>query len=223
MSSGLMYAKTALEMITVLCYAVSIMKHVLKDIVSFFKGHWPHGVIAVPAAVAFTALHELAHCAAVWAQGGTVTDFAWLPSGTEWGHMNYIFPPGVEYCTTAVSLSPYAFWMGFCLLAGVLALRKAAWRFWIASIIYVWLFIVPLADIANTAVPYLLRNKTNDLQHAFGPARPAYAVMAIGFAIAAAIGGFWLNKRLYRDRAVGVGAYGILTAAAALALLAVSV
>jgi len=199
-----------------------MMKRVFEDIVCFIKSHWPHLIVAVPAAIAFTALHELAHCAAVWAQGGTVIDFVWLPSGAEWGHMNYRFPAGTNYSTTAVSLSPYAFWIAFCLLAGILSLRRTAWRFWCASAIYVWLFIVPLADIANTAAPYLLRNANNDLHNAFGPARPVYAVMAVGFGIAAAVFGFWLKKRLYRDHCIGLEAYCVLAAAATLVILAVS-
>ena len=72
------------------------MSALLKDMVSFFKGHWPHFILAVPGAVAFTALHELAHCVVVWVQGGSVTGSVWLPSGADWGHMRYSFPPDAE-------------------------------------------------------------------------------------------------------------------------------
>jgi len=198
------------------------MKHTLEDIVSFFKGHWPHVILAIPAAVAFTAAHELAHCVAVWLQGGNVTDFAWLPSGSEWGHMQYSFPPGAEYSAAAVSLSPYAFWICSCLLAGILSLRRAALRFWCASIIFVWLFIVPLADIANTAAPYLLWDTDNDFRDAFGPTQPSFAIVAAAFGTVAVISGFLLNRRLYRNRSVGLPAYCILAGTAALCVLAVS-
>ena len=198
------------------------MKPILKDILLFFKGHWPHLIVVIPAAVAFTALHELAHCAGVWLQGGRVTNFVWLPSGTEWGHMQYLFPSGAEYSSTAISLSPYVFWISFCLLAGILSLKRSPWPFWIASIIYVWLFIVPLADIANTAMPYLLTNTNNDLQQAFGAARFSYVLIAVIFGIAAAIFGFLLNKRLYRDRSIGLAAYCVLATTATLIILAIS-
>ncbi len=198
------------------------MKLVLKDAVTFFKGHWPHVIIGIPAAVAFTAVHELAHCVAVWVQGGTVTEFAWLPSTTHWGYMRYSFPTAVQYSETAVSLSPYACWISFCLLAGVLSLRRSPWRFWCASTIFVWLFIAPLADIANAAFPYLIRNIDNDLQHAFGPTRPSFTAVAVAFGAASAAYGFLLNKRLYRDRAVGFPAYCALAATAGLIVLTVS-
>jgi len=198
------------------------MKHIFKDILLFFKGHWPHLIIAIPAAIIFTVPHELAHCLAVWIQGGTVTDFVWLPSGSEWGHMSYSFPSGVEYSQTLVSLSPYIFWTSFCLIAGLLSLRKTAWHFWIASTIFVWLFIVPFADIANAAIPYLLWNNDNDFQQAFGPSQPSFVLIAIILGIVALIYGFIINKRLYRERALGFPTYCILAISAAFVLFAIT-
>jgi hypothetical protein len=199
------------------------MNTVIKDIVTFFRGHWPHVIIAIPAAVAFTSLHELAHCVAVWVQGGSVTEFVWLPSGSEWGHMRYCFPPGVSYNSIAVSLSPYVFWALFCLVAGILSLRRRRWPFWFASTLFVWLFIVPLADIANTALPYLAFGSDNDFRHAFGPPRPAFALAAGICGVVAAVYGYLLNQRLYRDRAVGIFAYCVLALTALLALGAVTI
>src|SRR5262245_36372498 len=112
------------------------MKNAFRDIITFFKNHWIHIIIAIPAAIAFTVLHELAHCAAVWIQGGTVTEFVWLPSKAEWGHIRYLFPADTTYNATAISLSPYIFWVSLMLLSGILACRKSAWPFWIASIIF---------------------------------------------------------------------------------------
>lgn len=198
------------------------MKHVLQDIAAFFKGHWPHVIVAIPTAVAFTALHEVSHCVAVWMQGGTVTEFVWLPSGSEWGHMRYSFPSGVQYSATAVSLCPYVLWVSLCLFAGVLAFRQTPWPFWCASTIFVWLFIVPLADIANTAAPYLLWDADNDFQHAFGPSRPSFVATAVALGAVFATCGFLLNKRLYRDRAVGFPTYCVLAATATLAILTIS-
>lgn len=198
------------------------MKQLLQDIAAFSKSHWPHVIIAIPAAIAFTALHELAHCVAVWVQGGSVIDFAWLPSLEEWGHMQYSFPMEARYSGTAVSLSPYAFWILFCLLAGILALRAAPWRFWFASTIFVWLFIVPLADIANTAAPYLLLDSNNDFRRAFGPSRPWFYAAAIAFGAVSACCGFFLNRRLYRQRAVRLPAYCLLAGTTAIVVLAIS-
>lgn len=196
-------------------------RRVLKDVLYFFKGHWPHVVIAIPGAVAFTALHELAHCVAVWLQGGFVDEFKWLPSRTEWGHMRYLFPPGVTHSTAAVSLSPYAAWVLLCLLAGLLSLRRNKWPFWFASTVLVWLFIVPLADIANAVVPYLFMDANSDFRDALGPARPQFVVAAGIFGLAAASYGYSLNRRLYRDRAAGFPAYCVLAATALVAVVAI--
>ncbi len=152
---------------------------------------------------------------------GRVIDFVWWPSGTEWGHMQYVFPSGTPYSPTAISLSPYAFWIFFCLLAWLLSFKRSAWPFWAASTLYIWLFVVPLADIANTALPYILWDANNDFQRAFGPVRPMFTFLAIALAVSAVSAGFSMNRRLYRERAVGGRAYGILAVAAALLVLAV--
>lgn len=198
------------------------MKNTLQDIVLFFRRHWVHLLLAVPAAVAFTSLHELAHCAAVWMQGGQVTEFVWLPSGEEWGHMNYSFPPGTDHSETMISLAPYACWILLCLVAGLLSVRNRPWPFWAASGIFVWLFIVPLADIANAAIPYAALDSYNDLRSAFGPRRlPAIVGLAALGVLSVGLG-FFLQKRLYRETAVGLPAYLVLALSGALALLVIT-
>ena len=84
------------------------------------------------------------------------------------------------------------------------------------------MFIAPLADIANAAVPYLLSDASNDFRQALGPMQPPFLIGAISVGVVALICGFLLNKRLYRERAVGLPAYGCLAAAAALAVLVIS-
>ena len=198
------------------------MKTALWEIVSFFKSHWPHILIGIPAACAFTALHELAHCLAVWAQGGTVIEFAWLPTGKRWGYIRYVFPPDASFSEAAVSFSPYALWILFCLIAWILSLRRSPWPFWAASAVFVWLFLVPMADIANAAFPYVLWNADNDFRHAFGPCRPSMAA-AVLLAGALAVGvGYHVHRRLYRDRAVGLQAYGIVAATVVLLVAVVA-
>lgn len=198
------------------------MKQILNQVAWFFWGHRWHLLVAIPAVVGFTVFHELAHSVAVWVQGGAVTAFVWLPAGSEWGHMCYSFPPDADYSEVAVSLSPYAFWVCFCLLAGVLSLRRTPWRFRYASTIFVWLFIVPLADIANAAIPYLFWNADNDLREAFGPVLSSTVIMAAVFGIIAVMGGFLINRRLYRERSLGFPAYGVLVVLAALLILVVN-
>ena len=198
------------------------MNRVLQDIAQFFKGHWPHVVLAIPAAIAFTALHELAHCAAAWVQGGSVTEFVWLPSAAEWGHMRYSFPAGAHYSATAISLAPYVSWLFLCFLAVIISLRRSPWPFWAGSTIFVWLFIVPLADIANTAVPYVLWDSDNDFRSALGPTRPSILAGVVAFGLLSAGLGFILQKRLYRERAVGLAAYCVLASTGALMILAIT-
>lgn len=137
--------------------------------------------------------------------------------------MRYAFPPGAQYSSGAISLAPYVGWVVLCFSAVALALRPRPWPFWIASTIFMWLFAVPLADIANAALPYALRGATNDLWHAFGPARPATALAMAAFGAFMVCTGFPLQKRLYRGRALSVSAYGILSACAVVLILGVTV
>ena len=194
----------------------------VKQIKGFFRGHWPHLLVAVPLGIAFTALHELAHSVAVWLQGGTVTSVVWLPSASEWGHMSCSFPDGARYSMRMIMLAPYMLYIGMSLLAGVLSFRRRAWPFWAASTVFVWLFIVPVADIANTAVPYALCGSLNDFHRAFGPSSPSIAVALLASGASVACYGYWLNRRLYRDRAVGLPAYCGLVVLAGLVVLGAS-
>ena len=193
-----------------------------RDIIAFIKAHWVHIILAIPAAVAFTALHELAHCVAVWLQGGEVLEFVWLPSQGEWGHMSYSFSEYHDHSTRIVSLAPYIFWVASCFIASILSLRQKPWKFWIASTIFVWLFIVPLADIANTALPYLLLDVSNDFQSAFGSSGVLISVSLTVFAVVMIILGFGIQKRLYRERDICVGAYYILVMMAVLAIFMIT-
>ena len=198
------------------------MRQTWQDIVRFFKGHWLHLLLAIPAVVGFTVVHELAHCAAVWIQGGQVTEFVWLPSPGEWGHMRYEFQRGVVYSPQFISLAPYLCWLLLCLLTGALSLRPRPWPFWFASTLFVWCFIVPLADIANAALPYLVWTSDNDLLHAFGqPALSIAAVLGIGATVLVCLG-FPIQRRLYRERAVGLGAYSLLAACGAVGIIAIT-
>ena len=198
------------------------MHQLWQDIGRFFRGHWAHLLLAIPAVVGFTVVHELAHCAAVWIQGGQVTEFVWLPSPGEWGHMRYEFQRGVVYSARFISLAPYLCWLLLCLLSAGLSLKPRPWPFWFGSTLFVWCFIVPLADISNTALPYLTRAADNDFLRAFGePTLPIATVVGIGTTVLVCLG-FAIQRRLYRERAVGLAAYGVLAAAGAVGIIALT-
>lgn len=198
------------------------MKQTLADIPRFLKSHWPHIVLAIPGAIAITAFHETAHCLAVWLQGGSVTSFVCFPSDGKWGEMGYEFAAGVPYSGALIAIAPYVASLALCLVALVLAARGRRWSFSVASAIFVWLFIVPVADIANASIPYLIRNADNDLRHAFGEVNPVAWVFAATLAMALAAVGYWIQSRLYRERAIRLPAYGILTFAGFFTILLVT-
>lgn len=191
------------------------------ELPAFFKGHWPMLLVAPPMAVFFTLLHEAAHAFAVVVQGGTLTEFVWLPTWHGWGHISYKFPLDAEFSSRAISIAPYFMWVMFSCTAALLSLRKRAWPFWFAATVFVWMFAAPLMDIAHNGIPYLC-GVNNDFASAFGP--PGFDVLT-AFAVAgviSAIGGFAVQRRLYRERALSVKAYIILFCAASAFLLAVS-
>lgn len=69
-----------------------------------------------------------------------------------------------------------------------------------------WLFLVPRADIANTAFPYLA-GTSNDFRFAFG--RPSVLLgLSIGLACALAVlVGFYVQRRLYREDSLSAPSY----------------
>lgn len=178
----------------------------IRQVCSFLRRHWPHLLLAVPGALLVTVLHEAAHAAVAMAQGGTLLEFVWLPGGGHWGYVSYNFPEGVSYSSFAISIAPYVLWLGFAGLALLLSLRRRKYAFWLASMIYFWLFVVPLGDIANAAFPYL-RGADNDFLSAFGPpAMDAELLIGLACVVAVAIG-HWLQRRLYREEGLGLAAY----------------
>jgi hypothetical protein len=82
------------------------------------------------------------------------------------------------------------------------------------------MFIAPLADIANAVIPYLLWNSYNDFYQAFGPANISFSIAALLSGGVFALYGYLINQRLYRERAIGLPAYCLLAATAAVAVTA---
>lgn len=201
---------------------VSLVNRPSSDIWRFLKSHWPHIVLAIPGAIVVTAFHETAHCVAVWLQGGTVTSFVCLPSRGKWGEMRYEFAASVPHSGELIAIAPYIASLALCLVAMVLAARGRRWSFSVASAIFVWLFIVPVADIANASIPYLFRNAANDLRQAFGEVNLTPWVLAVTMTMALVAVGYWIQSRLYRERAVRLPAYGILAFAGFFTILFVT-
>ena len=74
----------------------------------FFRGHWPHFLLAIPGAVLWTILHEAAHALAIMLQGGQVTKFVWIPSPGRLGYVEYNIPDD-PFSEFTIAIAPYAF------------------------------------------------------------------------------------------------------------------
>lgn len=193
-----------------------------RDILAFIRRHWPHLLLFIPGAIAVTILHEAAHAGAVLLQGGTVLQFVWLPGAGNWGYISYVFPDGTPHSTFLISIAPYLLWGSFATLASVLSVRKQKVGYGWASLIFFWLYVVPLGDIANTAFPYLA-GKQNDFLSAFGHPSPAEAVI-IGLSCAVAIfAGYHVQRGLYREDSLSVPSYVTLSTVVLIAMGALTV
>jgi len=183
----------------------------LQEITTFLRKHWIHLLISIPMLVGWTILHELAHCVAALILGGSITEFVWLPSGARWGHMEYIGPGFTKGMHQLVSLAPYLAWTGFTLFAFILTLRTKPYSFTCASTIYFWLFIFPTADTANAAIPYLLWESQNDFSNAFGKSSLLIATVLSMYGTFMGFIGYWINRQLYGDIALGWRSYALLS------------
>lgn len=193
----------------------------LHETLSFIRRHWPHLLMVVPGVVVVTILHESAHAIAVLLQGGTLSQFVWLPSTGKWGYISYDFPEGVSYSSLSISLAPYCFWLLLVILAAVVSFRREV-IYWKASLLYFWSFVVPLADIANTAFSYLA-GKNNDFRSAFG--QPSVFVgLIIGLVCAlTVIGGYYVQRRLYGEDRLSAPSYLALSSVVLVIIVTITV
>lgn len=174
----------------------------------------------MPGALAVTYVHEKAHAWAVIRQGGRVTEFVWVPDGELWGHVSYEFPLGVDYSPFAISIAPYVLWLVVALTVAVLApLLGRFLPLWCRSTVFVWGYIVPLADIANAAFPFLVSGAHNDLHRAFGEPAMVHGIAIAGLGLVACLMGYPVQRWIYRERSLGWIPYGVL---AALTLVAIA-
>ena len=174
----------------------------------FSKGHWPHFLLAIPGLVLWTVLHEAAHALAVVLQGGQVTKFVWLPTRERWGYVEYNFSDP-HFSSFAVTIAPYGFWLLLVLMAGVLSRTSKPYPHWIASTIFIWMFVVPLGDIAMPALGYFF-GSTNDFTSAFGSPTRVSSMLIVLFGIMSVAYGMVIQQRLYRERALSAISYTLM-------------
>jgi hypothetical protein len=183
--------------------------NVAQEIFCFVRMHWIHILIAPVMALLVTVIHESAHSSAVIAQGGTVTMFSWLPAAGHWGFMNYEFPEGRDYSAFAISIAPYCVWLVVAATTFCTGLACRKLPFWLASSLFVWGYVVPLGDIANTALPYLAGFE-NDFRHAFGRPNALMAGMISVLALVTCLAGYPLQRRLYGEQRLSLASYMVL-------------
>ena len=197
---------------------------VLSDAWRFVRWQWLHVALAPFAAITVVTLtHELAHCAMVLLQGGTVTELVFLPSTENYGHMSYEFAPGALYSATLVSLGPTLLWSSCAAFVTLLALQP--WRLppWLASTTFVWLYVVPFLDISMHTFDWaLLGSRENDYAHAFGPAVLEDALVALVFFPALGVVTWLVQWRLYRERGLSIPAFLVVVAAGVAAAVSVA-
>lgn len=189
----------------------------LREIWTFIRRHWLHLLLVAPGALLITVIHEAAHAAAVILQGGTVSEFVWLPGKHEggssyWGYVSY-GPPALDTLSQFfVSIAPYLLWLFLAMVVVVLSLRRRQFAFWAASSLFGWLFVAPLGDVANAAFPYLA-GSNNDFMSAFGPPSLSAWVLTALLGALALVTGYPVQRRLYRAQALGLPSYLVLSSA----------
>jgi hypothetical protein len=152
--------------------------------------------------VGVTFLHEAAHAAVALAIGGTVTEFAFLPSAGNLGHVRWTPPPGAPgWYGDLVSVAPYAMWSLFAAATALLAVLPVRLNPWLGAAVFFWCYVIPVGDTA-----WNLHGAHGDL--AVGGEdglilRGAGTVVLLGaYAL-----GHPIQRRLLGDRSVGALGY----------------
>ena len=149
-----------------------------------------------------TFLHEAAHAVVAIALGGTVTEFAFLPGPHNLGHVRWEPPPHAPpWIGELVSIAPYVMWSTLAAATAVFAWMRVRVNRWLAAAIFFWCYFVPLGDIA-----WNLYGGQGDL--AVGGVE-GLLLQAIGTAglLAAFLGGYRVQRRLFGDGAVSFRGY----------------
>lgn len=128
------------------------------------------------------------------------------------GHVSYDPPALRGFSAFLVAVAPYLLWLLLAAVAAALSLRRRPYAFAAASTLYFWLFVAPLADVANAAFPYLA-GSSNDFLHAFGPPSRPIVVAIVLLSVLALIVGYPVQRRLYRTQALRLRSYLVLSLA----------
>lgn len=184
----------------------------IRGIGQFLHDHWMDCVLLLPGIALLIFVHECSHALAAVVQGGDVTEFVCFPSAHEMGHIRFHgLPASASLGAFVVSVAPYGVWCGSCLVAFAISRRQAALNFVASSTVFVWMFLLPFADITNTVLSYYSGNTTNDFRIALGwPPSVSVSIVFVTVAVGLACLGFPTQQRLYRDRAVGGTCYSVL-------------
>lgn len=194
----------------------------LAEVRDFLKSNWVQFLLIFPGVFWVNAIHEGAHAAAVLLQGGSIVEFSIIPNVHDWGSVVYRSSGRDDFSNFAVSMAPYAVWMSIALASVIFSFRRAPFPFWIASMLFVWAFVMPLGDIAYAVFPYLLGGQT-DFKFAFGQsALLSWILAAFGLSVSCWIG-YGVQRRFYRQRALSIAAYGIMCAATIILLAGLSI
>lgn len=165
----------------------------------------------IPGAFLITFIHEFMHALAVWAQGGKVLDFVWTGESENWGHVDYSFPATMDYNSTIISLAPYLFAMLILLIGLLISFVPFRKSYFLSSLIFVWLVLIPLGEIAYVLYPYSFYNSQNDLYHVAGNRSWWFILISLILSMA----GVWLayisHVRLFKSEAVTARAFVLLS------------
>lgn len=187
----------------------------LAETLRFLRGHLVHVALSPLLGLTLvTILHEAAHAGLVLAQGGRVVEFSFLPGGGNYGHIHY---EGAVAFPELVSLAPYLMWAAFAAATAAVAWRRPRLPFWVGSSLFVWAFAVPLLDIGNAAAGWLAGG-ANDLSNAFGRAGLLDVLGVMVLTGASLVAGYFVQRRLYGERALGLAGYACTGAVAGVGL-----
>jgi hypothetical protein len=187
----------------------------MQQFVSFIRGHLLQLVLVVPGALLLTVMHESAHALAVVLQGGSITEFRWLPSASDWGHVSFTFPSTIRYSPMVVSLAPHVLSLLLVIAAFLLAWFRPVPSDRAASYIYFWLYFIPAADFGFALLVWMLGGD-NDVAKAFGPPSTLSAGSVLMYAAVVCTLGYVLQSRLYDRLRLGLVPYGALVLTALL-------
>ncbi len=178
----------------------------------FLARHLWHAPFLIPGAIAVTIAHEFGHALAVWICGGFIVDWAWWPRAGEWGHVSYRFPDGVARHDFWIALAPYLLWTSVAFVADAISRCARPESFGRRSVVFIWLFAIPIADIVYAVVPYLL-GASNDMVHVFGAPGWQACALSLWALLTACVWGFQVHCRLYGKDSLGPGRYTLLAIA----------